>query len=322
MTWDAHVNTICKKSAKSVNLLKRMNKQIDRKSKLMIYKSFIRPQLEYATQVFGSNLTLEQENKLEHIQRNAVLSITRAYIHTPHDKLLHEVGVEPLIIRRKYFRLCHLYKMVNNLVPRYLSSLVPSYVQEISPYGLRNSLNLRKPKTNKTYVLKSFLQQSIHDWNNQPIVTRQSPSYHIFKDNIKSTLFYKSQKLYNSRSGPGSVFHARLRMGLSGLNGHRHTFNFIPSSSCPSCGGKPESTTHFLLKCPTYDTIRGELLATIIAIISNSSIGQAAWLQLRTHGHCRTMTNILVCGSDSLTHEENNSIFDAVETYIVTTGRF
>jgi ribonuclease P/MRP protein subunit RPP40 len=136
MSWDAHVDHICSRVSRSISLLKRMSRKIDRKVKLFIYTMYIRPQLEYANVVYGSNITDVQVKRLEDIQRKALLSCRGAYQHTSHVRLLQECGIEPLAIRRKYFRLCHLYKMINGLTPRYLCALLPPYVYEVTPYPL------------------------------------------------------------------------------------------------------------------------------------------------------------------------------------------
>ena len=50
----------------------------------------------------------------------------------------------------------------------------------------------------------------------------------------------------------GAINHSRIRMGLSALNKHRRKNNFVDDSSCPKCGHKPESESHFFLHCPAY----------------------------------------------------------------------
>ena len=56
MTWDRHVHEIINKTSKSLNLLKRMSPSISRKTKLSIYKTYIRPKMEYAAIIYDGNL--------------------------------------------------------------------------------------------------------------------------------------------------------------------------------------------------------------------------------------------------------------------------
>ena len=125
MTWTKHTQEVLKKVSRPLNLLKRMGDIFDRNTKLHLYKLFIRPKLEYGTCLFWGNITQRLAEDLENIQRQALLSVTNAYRHTSHTKLLLETGIEPLTVRRKYFGLCQLYKICNGHTPNYLKDLLP-----------------------------------------------------------------------------------------------------------------------------------------------------------------------------------------------------
>jgi hypothetical protein len=205
MSWDSQVNKICTRASQSVNILKRMNKTIDRKTKLFIYKLFIRPKLEYANVVYGKNLSHAQIDSLEKVQRHALLSITRAYQHTSHVKLLHETSIEPLTVRRKYFRLCQLFKMIHKLGPSYLSALMPPQVHEVSRYPLRNSQDYFKPKIRKSFFLNSFLWSAIDDWNRLHLNIRNSTTLRTFKVHLKDNLLVKNNSVFNFGIGQGAI---------------------------------------------------------------------------------------------------------------------
>ena len=65
----------------------------------------------------------------------------------------------------------------------------------------------------------------------------------------------------------------QLRGGLSALKAHkyRHKFKDTPSDAC-ICGNGSESTVHFLLLCPLFNTFRKSLLETINPIITQLNI--------------------------------------------------
>lgn len=321
MTWDNHVNHICTGASVSVNLLKRMSKKVDRKTKLHIYRCFIRPRLEYANVVYGNNLTQAQVDTVENVQRQALLCCTGAYQHTSHVRLLQETATEPLVTRRKYFRLCQLYKLINGMSPIYLAALRPPYVHEISLYPLRNSMNLYKPKIKKNYMLKSFLWSAVDDWNRLVLDVRQSASLTIFKKCVKSILCYELHPWFDLGAGKGAVNHARLRMGLSGLNAHRKKYNFIPDNTCPKCGIKPEDETHYLVKCPAYAIHRAVLLGTVIDIVENCPDLNVS-IPPRNKLETVNLATLLLKGSSVLSFEKNTDLFKAVQSYIVESNRF
>ncbi len=75
--------------------------------------------LEYATFIFNAHLSKSRVGVLENIKRRALVSSLGAYRHSSHSKLLHESGIKPLAIPRKYFGPCHLYKVIHGPAPEY-----------------------------------------------------------------------------------------------------------------------------------------------------------------------------------------------------------
>ena len=282
---------------------------------------FIRPKLEYASSVYGNNLNQVQIDSLESIQRQALICCTRAYKHTSHIKLLEETGVEPLTIRRKYFRLCHIFKMVNRMTPRYLMALLPPYVYEVSRYSLRNSNDLYKPKIRKGYLLNSFLWSAVDDWNRLDIGIRSLPSLSIFKQELKKLYFYEDHKLYNVGSGYGHINHARMRMGLSGLNAHRKKYNYIDCNEYPKYDSRPENDIHFYLQCPAYANQRTILVGTLQHIIL-SNVNLNINIDPRSKAELTKLNALLLYGDTNLSDDDNITLFKAVHKYIVDTKRF
>ena len=81
------------------------------------------------------------------------------------ENLYSEIGWDTLEARRKKYSL---YKMVHNLTPNYLTSLIPSTANETSNYNLRNSNYIRTVKKRTNQSFSSFLPSSIREWNTLP----------------------------------------------------------------------------------------------------------------------------------------------------------
>ena len=95
--------------------------------------------MEYASIVWN-NCTLLQSNRLEQLQLEASRIVTGSIKGTKHNYLYKETGWLPLADRRHIFQLILMYKMINQLVPRYLSLLISRPRQQ--NYNLRNELNI------------------------------------------------------------------------------------------------------------------------------------------------------------------------------------
>ena len=108
MTWNNHIETVCKKANKKVGLLKRLSRTLPRQVKEVVYSSLIRPVLEYAAVVYDG-CPKRLSDMLETVQRQAALACTGAYLRTSHSSLLGELGWDRLSTRRQCQRLYILY---------------------------------------------------------------------------------------------------------------------------------------------------------------------------------------------------------------------
>ena len=81
ITFDDHIDQQCKKAMSWLTALKRIQHRLPRHSQLTIYLSFIRPVLEFGWQLYD-NSSGKALKKLEKVQREALLSITKAYKKT------------------------------------------------------------------------------------------------------------------------------------------------------------------------------------------------------------------------------------------------
>ena len=103
-------------------------------------------------------------------------------------KLHQEVAWESLADRRKAHRLILMYKMVHQMSPSYLSSLVPSLVGALSHYNLRNANQLSSVPSRTRLYSESFLPSTVRDWNGLPDVVKTISSINCFKKALKGTV--------------------------------------------------------------------------------------------------------------------------------------
>ena len=83
---------------KDISVIKKLNVTLPCSSLLTIYKSFIRPHLDYGDVIYDQN----NNNRLSQksIQYNAVLTITGSIRVTSTEKQYQELGLESLKDRR------------------------------------------------------------------------------------------------------------------------------------------------------------------------------------------------------------------------------
>jgi len=104
-------------------------------------------------------------------------------------------------------------------------------------------------------------------WNNLDGQIRNLGSLNQFKTALKRLHGYKIKKLYLTGLPQTHVYHTRLRLGLSGLFGHLHSYHIIADGTCQYCYLGIEDTNHYVLRCPYFNIQRITLLASIVEII-------------------------------------------------------
>ena len=103
---------ICNKLIRSIKCLSSL---LSRKSLLTIYKSFIRPHLDYCDILYDNPANETLINLIEKVQYKACLAFTGAIQGTSRDSLYQELGLELLRVRRWYRKMIFFYRIVNEL---------------------------------------------------------------------------------------------------------------------------------------------------------------------------------------------------------------
>ena len=78
LDWKNHVNHICTKASQRVSNIKRIRHLIPRTTAGTLYKSLVRPILEYGDIIFD-NTTQAMKKLIDQVQRDALIMITCAY---------------------------------------------------------------------------------------------------------------------------------------------------------------------------------------------------------------------------------------------------
>ena len=126
-----------KSASKHLSVLRKLKFTVNKEILSKLYIVFIRPILEYASEVWdGCNIA--DIDKLEKFQLEAARIVTGLPLFASVQSLYNETGWEKLKDRRKQKKLLLLYKMNHGLVPSYLNEILPNRVNDVSRYNLRN----------------------------------------------------------------------------------------------------------------------------------------------------------------------------------------
>ena len=129
---------------------------------LTIYKTFVRPHLDYRNMIYNQTYNASFHRKRESIQYSPFLAITSTTRGTSYEKLNQELGLETLQSRRWFRKLCLFYKIVNNQSPSYLFDYIPS-TDRI--YNTRNAANVPRIISKHNFFKNSYFTSTIIEWN-------------------------------------------------------------------------------------------------------------------------------------------------------------
>ena len=303
LNFNQHLSEKICKANKGIGLLKRLRHKLCRKHLITIYKSHIRPHLDYGDIIYDQPHIDSFINKVESVQYNAALAITGAIKGTSKERIYRELGFESLADRRWFRRMCTFWKIVKGISPTYLQNYLPVIQYSRNPTR-QNLFSAIPSKTD--YFGNSFFPYSVNQWNNLDPVIRNTVKISMFK---KPSQAY----VYNVNDYVGLKLLTRLRLNLSHLYEHkfRHNFQDTVNPLC-SCSLESESTTHFLLPCPFYSNQRIALFVSIRDIdmtISNLSEDN--------------LVNTLLYGNNEFYSSETNTrILNCTICYLKSSERF
>ena len=299
MKWNTHINDTVTKANRRVDILRGLKHNFNRKTLETLYKSFIRPILEYAHTIWN-NCTAEQKQKIESVQLAALRAITGGIRGTSHANLYLETGFTTTYDRRERNCLIMFYKIYHGQTPAYLHNLLPPKVQSRHNYDVRSKLSLTTYKCNNTAYQQTFFPKQVKKWNELDSSIKFIGSLQDFKKKLRES-DKKVPKHYYTGVRKWQLIHTRMRLGCSPLRDDLHTMKIIDISDC-DCGHHCEDVYHFFFVCPNYAHIRN-IFHNIHPSIQH------------------TVSNFLY-GKKTASLKINQSLFETVQTFIKLSNRF
>ena len=176
----------------------------------------------------------------------------------------------------------------------------------------RNSENITKLRTKHDFVKNSFFPLTIKEWNTLDLKIRKSKSISIFRSNILKFIRPKPNSVYYCHNPKGIRVLTRLSLGLNHIRKHEFKYSF---QDCLNplcfCGKEIETSTHYILHCPTYTNERMTPPNKIKSI--NCSILEFS---------DAVVTKILLFGDNTLSDSCNTLILNSTIDYVISTKRF
>ena len=176
LKFDQHINTVINKANKVLGLIKRNFKCMNKFTLITLYKSLVRPILEYGQPVWAPFLK-RQTKLIENVQRRATKLISDIK-HLPYEDRLADLQLPSLKYRRLRGDLIQTFNIISKGNDQEISKFF-NLNQSSCTRGHNFKLNKVHTKTNMR--MHSFTNRVINAWNNLPQDTVNAPDVDTFK---------------------------------------------------------------------------------------------------------------------------------------------
>lgn len=180
-----HIQKIVNQAMKMYGWMVRNLASRDRIVVLRVYKTLIRPILEYASSVWSPS-RIGLMNKLERVQRKVTKLI---YGDVSYSNRLAMLKLPSLRWRRNYLDMLRVYSIVHG--DESLRRDLITFSTEVSASGAilrRHRYNIYKPTVHTDIYKHHFVNRVVDQWNSLPEALLDLPQFSLFKKRLKAYL--------------------------------------------------------------------------------------------------------------------------------------
>lgn len=170
-----HIRNMVAKANSRLGLIKRNFKNLDPEIFLPIYKTLIRPLLEYCSPIWNPSIK-EDISEIEKVQRRATKLVSGLRDKTYSERLI-ELNLNTLIFRRKRTDLIQVFRIMKGFDKVQASEFFTMNQNDTRGH----SMKIFKPRVESSLRLNFFSQKVIEDWNALPQSAIDCDSINSFK---------------------------------------------------------------------------------------------------------------------------------------------
>ena len=163
MSFREDINSRATKANNIMGIIRRTYTYLDIESFKLLFKSLVRPHLEYGAPIWNPQLKRDITD-LENVQRHATRQIP-ALKGMSYQERLRRIRLPTLRYRRLRGDMIEVYKLLHNVYNPTLPSLL-SPLKDSTTRG--HKLKLPKNRARTNIKAHSFTHPIVNDWNNLP----------------------------------------------------------------------------------------------------------------------------------------------------------
>jgi hypothetical protein len=177
LEFTEHIEIVAKKANQIMGTIRRNFSELNKTTFNLLYKSLVRPHMEYAQEVWSPRWKKDQD-KLEKVQRRAT-KLVMGLRQLPYEQRLRELNLPTLKHRRLRGDLITMYKITHGQT---LTSLEIPYSENLNLRG--HPLKLAPIRTRGQTRSHFYTNRIVKPWNSLPAQVVMAPSLNVFKSSL------------------------------------------------------------------------------------------------------------------------------------------
>ena len=165
-----------------MGIIRRSFRHLDKKTFCQLFKSMVRPHLEFAAPVWNP-YHKKNIKKLESVQRRATKQVAELK-NMPYEDRLTELNLPTLAYRRMRGDIIEVFKMMTGKYDNKATKLISSYMHDSGSNTRGHPMKLKKKPCSKNTTKHFFNRRVINTWNALPQSIVEAPSLNAFKNSL------------------------------------------------------------------------------------------------------------------------------------------
>ena len=180
LKFQIHINNQTKKANQRLGMIKRSFTYMDKNMFTTLYKSIVRPHLEYGSNIW-SVMYKKEAIQIENVQRRAT-KLVKNIQHLSYSDRSRYLGLPSLQYRRLRSDMVETFRIINNIDMVNSNKIFPK--NENTTRGHKHKIYKKQSRTNiRKY---SFSQRVVDTWNSLPAKVIESNTVNGFKNQLNS----------------------------------------------------------------------------------------------------------------------------------------
>ena len=193
LCFETHVSKSVNKANRNMGIIYRNFKLMGEDVFVSLYKSMIRPHVEYSSVVWNPT-TIRDQKSIEGVQRRAT-KLVRGLSELSYEERLRKLGIPTLQYRRLWADMLQVYKIVHG-VDRINPETFFTFADSSITRGHKYKILKQRSKT--TFRLHAFSNRVVDAWNELPAYVVEAPNVNVFKSRLNTAWKGHPQKFLPS----------------------------------------------------------------------------------------------------------------------------